>query len=285
MTRTGALNRPRVSDWLRWSIGVLILAGLAWQAVHLAQTMPSAPWPRNPLPVALSVVPAVLAFLAFAWSWIELAARDDWRSAGRLWFASLLARYVPGAVWQGAVRVAGARAAGTRVGRAVAQFASEQSLACASAALLALLLIGAGASLPDGLVPALAATAILAIAAPLLLSRRMPSVRWPSRAILAMATGHGLLAAGFALFVLGWHEGPLADALAFAQALLVAGLAGVLAVFVPAGLGVREGVLAWLLAPLLGPAEALAVALASRAWTTGCELLAWASWQWIAARR
>lgn len=285
MTRTRALNRPRVPDWLRWSIAVLILAGLAWQAVHLAQTMPSALWPRSPLPVALSVVPAVLAYLAFAWSWIELAARGDWQSAGRLWFASLLARYVPGAVWQGAVRVAGASAAGTHVGRTVAQFVSEQSLACASAALLALLLTGAGASLPENLVPVLAATAVLAVTASLLISRRMPAVRWPPRAILAMATGHTLLAVGFALFVFGWHAGSLADSLAFAQALLVAGLAGVLAVFVPAGLGVREGVLAWLLTPQLGPADALAVALASRVWTIGCELLAWASWQRIAARR
>ncbi|MFN2383619.1 MAG: hypothetical protein ABR559_05075, partial [Gemmatimonadota bacterium] len=50
-------------------------------------------------------------------------------------------------------------------------------------------------------------------------------------------------------------------------------LAGYLAVFVPGGLGVREGVYALLLANYLPGSVAVAVAILSRLWLTGCELV------------
>ena len=50
-------------------------------------------------------------------------------------------------------------------------------------------------------------------------------------------------------------------------------LAGFLALFAPGGLGVREGVLAVLLAPFMGPGIPAAVAVLSRLWMTIVELL------------
>jgi uncharacterized membrane protein YbhN (UPF0104 family) len=51
-------------------------------------------------------------------------------------------------------------------------------------------------------------------------------------------------------------------------------VAGVIAVFAPAGLGVREVALIALLSPLLGSGDALILAAASRIWLTALEVLA-----------
>ena len=48
---------------------------------------------------------------------------------------------------------------------------------------------------------------------------------------------------------------------------------GYLAIFAPAGRGVREGLLAAFLAPVLRPEAALAVAVAARIWTTAVEVI------------
>jgi uncharacterized membrane protein YbhN (UPF0104 family) len=48
---------------------------------------------------------------------------------------------------------------------------------------------------------------------------------------------------------------------------------GYLALFAPAGLGIREGLLAAFLAPVLAPQAALALALAARLWTTAVEVV------------
>ena len=103
--------------------------------------------------------------------------------------------------------------------------------------------------------------------------------RWPGRlavaatgwsAYLAAAIGQmgGYVLLGLGIFALGrglgWFqadEAPLAIA-----AFCFAGLAGVAALFVPAGIGVREAALAWFLAPALGAGPALMVAVLARAW-------------------
>ena len=55
-------------------------------------------------------------------------------------------------------------------------------------------------------------------------------------------------------------------------------------VFAPAGLGAREAVFVLLLAPIVGVAEATALALLARVVHTGADALMAAGW-WLAARR
>lgn len=81
----------------------------------------------------------------------------------------------------------------------------------------------------------------------------------------------GLYAVAFWLLflgVIGWqpflYVGP-----AFAAAYV----GGYLALFAPAGLGVREGLLAAFLSPVLDPEAALALAVVARLWTTGVEVI------------
>jgi hypothetical protein len=82
---------------------------------------------------------------------------------------------------------------------------------------------------------------------------------------IAPAAGGGPLAGG----------APLAgrSALAVAASFPVAWIVGLVAVAAPGGLGVREGVLAALLSGVLPGGMAVVVALASRVWLTGVELL------------
>jgi len=78
---------------------------------------------------------------------------------------------------------------------------------------------------------------------------------------------------GFALFV-GAMADPAPGSIPTLMGICTAGyLAGWAAVFVPGGLGVREGVYALLLAEVLPGPVAAAIAILSRLWLTAVELL------------
>jgi uncharacterized membrane protein YbhN (UPF0104 family) len=65
---------------------------------------------------------------------------------------------------------------------------------------------------------------------------------------------------------------------------LLAPIAGFLAIVAPAGVGVREAVLCFALAPALGDSKALAVALLARATYVASEIITWMFSKWIARR-
>lgn len=97
--------------------------------------------------------------------------------------------------------------------------------------------------------------------------RRAFGLRWT----LLYAMNWGLYATAFWLLVLG-----LVDFIPFlyvAPAFAAAYVGGYVALFAPAGLGVREGLLVAFLAPVLSPEPALAVAVAARLWSTAVEVL------------
>jgi len=78
---------------------------------------------------------------------------------------------------------------------------------------------------------------------------------------------------------LAWEHFPAVVAL-----FLFAQVAGLVAVFAPAGIGVREGVLLIGLQPLVGPGPAIVITAAARLWQTALELLM-AAVGWWALRR
>jgi uncharacterized membrane protein YbhN (UPF0104 family) len=69
---------------------------------------------------------------------------------------------------------------------------------------------------------------------------------------------------GLWLLAYGLFGVPAGELRVFVGAFAVSSLAGFVAVFAPGGIGVREAVLAALLAPRIGQADAIALALASR---------------------
>ncbi|HZD05860.1 MAG TPA: lysylphosphatidylglycerol synthase domain-containing protein, partial [Longimicrobiales bacterium] len=77
----------------------------------------------------------------------------------------------------------------------------------------------------------------------------------------------------FAFWVLLRSFGLPGTALEGASAFAAAYVVGYLAVFSPAGLGVREGVLTLFLAPVTGQGAAVALSILARLWTTAVEVV------------
>jgi|SoiMethySBSTD1v2_1073268.scaffolds.fasta_scaffold687671_2 hypothetical protein len=265
--------------WWKWGVAAVILAGLGWQLARIDATgliaLPAPAWTVLLLATAL----ALASYAAFIQAWVVLRGRGEtWPAVAPAWWASLLARYLPGGIGQGALRLGAAHAAGEGLRNTLERYVAEQLLACFSATVVALALVIAWpVPLPAGLLGALAVVAILAAAAPLVGKHAGLDVGWNPRALAWMLAGHVAMASGFAAFTQSMVADADAATLASAAtAFLIAGVAGLLAIFVPAGLGVRETVLAVLLAPRIGAAQAITLALAARLWLIACEIVGWA---------
>jgi glycosyltransferase 2 family protein len=153
-------------------------------------------------------------------------------------------------------------------------------------------LAGLGPLLSTFSLPLASATVIAIVVLVSVDRRRFPN--WALRQIRAEGDGPIL-----SLPVLGWQAGswlgpvlqglllPLAVGANFAEAwpnvgmFLLAPIAGFLAVVAPGGLGVREAVLCYALAPQLGASRALAVALLARATFVVSEILSYTIARWL----
>ncbi len=271
----------------RYALAALIIAVLLWQ---LERQDPAAlfalPAP-SPAALAAGFVLGTGSYFAFVTAWVQLRAHHGpWRDAAGSWFASMFARYVPGSVWQGAVRVVDAHIAGQSKRRMLERYFAEQALACFSAASIAMALVPiARLPIERPVLVALAAVAIIALVASRAGPRLGISLQWTTGAVAAMAVAHLAIALGFGAFASAWvHPANWRGIVTLMAAFLIAGVAGLLAVFAPAGLGVREAVLASLLAPTLGSTNAIAVALGARLWLLFCEVAAAGVW-FLAIRR
>lgn len=204
-----------------------------------------------------------------------------------LYMVANLGRYVPGKIWQIAALATMARQRGIPGATATAAAVLLQGIAIASA-----LLVGLGAlwSLADGaawrwLVPGVVLGAVVVGLIPAVFRAvtdlwfRVTGTEDPPRLEVGDALGWLVLglvnwivyAGAFWVLVtgLGLDVAFLGAASAFAAAYVV----GYLAVFAPAGVGVREASLLALLSPQLGAGTAGAVAVIARVWTTGVEVV------------
>ena len=243
----------------------------------------------------LAVAVALLAQLLFGSAWHVLVgvAPGAWRRDLARWSMSLGGKYLPGKVFHGAMRIGAYRgdAAGSRI---AAGFLRETGLslgaACAWVALHAAL--SAPAPAPRTLAWSMfAASLALTLGAMLPLPPRTLAwlTRWhaPADAALApapirrSAMAWTLQAAGY--FAHGVALWLLARALAPAQApglfaligaFCFAGVAGVAAFMVPAGIGVREAALAWYLAAWMPAGSAALLAIAARLCLSLAEAIA-----------
>lgn len=96
------------------------------------------------------------------------------------------------------------------------------------------------------------------------------------------------LSLSFFLFVYGLTRVPIKEALFIGGIFHLAYVIGWIVFFVPGGLGIREGLLAFFLSSssLLPPALSSLVALAARLWMTGAEfLLLLGAWIWVVLLR
>lgn len=288
------LTRPaarRAWGWLAAAV-VAVFVGVAvwsqWRQVTAVR------WRLEPVPLALASLALGGSLALVAWLWaLALAgvAGVRPRRGTRIWFLSNLARYVPGNVWSfvGAVELARREGAPRRATLAV--MALTQLLSVGVALLVGLPVLAAererlGAPVGIGLA-VLAAAAVVAVLARrrllALLRRRYPDVRGrdlvptPGLAVrltIGYALYWALTGLAFAVFVRGLYPLPVGDVPVVVAAFAAAYAVGFLSVLTPAGLGVREGVLAAVLAGIMPTGAALVVAVVSRLWMTLVEIAA-----------
>lgn len=207
----------------------------------------------------------------------------------RVFFTANLGRYLPGKIWQVAGLAYLARGEGVPAGTATAAAVLGQAFSLAGATLL-----GAGVLLGGETGPSLGSGWIGLGVVALLLVAGSPSIfrillpLWFRLARQEAPGGfrpdHAFGVRWMGLYLLGWGVQGLAfwilalgcgfrmTAMEAVPAYAAAYLVGYVALFAPAGAGVREGILVGLLGPVLG-AGAAVLALLARLWTTIMELL------------
>lgn len=251
--------------------------------------------PFDGLYVALAV-PFGLAYVVLrGWLWHRIIARLGAEVPARIdvaiWLVAMLGKYVPGKVFMVLGRVFFYRKAGLASSRVALGFAYEML----SLFMVAMFFAGVGVTWPEavggrlinglslvGLVVLVLVShpsllrAVVRRARPLrALEEALPAVRPHDPVVwgLGMLLCYGVLGVGF--FLLARALAPVSPTSAFelTAAFATAGVAGIVMVLAPSGLGVREGVLTLLLSPLLTPGVAAALALLSRLWLTAAELV------------
>jgi len=285
---------------LRWVERIAALGVLGFLAVYLVRNgseVLAHPWRVDWTGLALATACVLAAYSGFVLSWRRILGRLGGPlgalDAHRIWYIGNLGRYVPGKVLQLAGTAYLARAKGVSPVLTVsASLTSQAFVLCAALVVAALTLPelaaergGLGALWPIGL--AVAGALLLFVLTPgldfayrlalRLLGRSEYFEALPVGEKLVLLAGNLLawlaFGAGFWLFVRA--VAPIdADTLLPMIGISAAGYAvGYLAVFVPGGLGVREGIYALLLAAYVPPSMAVAVAILCRVWLTACELL------------
>jgi hypothetical protein len=206
-------------------------------------------------------------------------------TAARVWCLSNLARYVPGRVWSIAGLVVLAQRAGVAAWAAAGSTVAVQAVGLGTAVVLVALTAPGAAGSPFALLLAatVAAGALGLLVSSFAASRvnhLLPSVPWkalaPQRALesvvltFAAWASYGLafwlLARGIGVNGLSWSAAASVFALGY--------IVGLVALFAPGGIGVREAAFVALLTPLIGAGAAVALSVASRVLLTLTEAAA-----------
>ena len=288
---------PAGTRGLRWVErgAVLVVFGfLAWYLARHWREVSAYDWTIDGPRLALASALVVLAYSGFVLTWRRVLRAFGGRltvaDAHRVWYFGNLGRYVPGKIFQLAGTAYLARAKGVDPLVTLAASLAAQLFVIGGGVIVALVALPeiAGRAAPGLEAAALALAAAFALVAltPLfgLLHRlalrvaRRPelhtAIPFRERLVVLVASTAlmALFGLAFSLFVTATTTAPRDEVRALIGISAAGYLAGFLAVFVPGGLGVREGVYALLLGLYIPPSVAVAVAILSRLWLTLCEL-------------
>jgi uncharacterized membrane protein YbhN (UPF0104 family) len=279
--------------WARRAV-LVVLVGLAgWALIGHRQELGDALGQVAPWSVLLAFVPALLAAGVSLVLWrtmmAEFGVRLPYAGAAHIFYVSQLGKYVPGSAWSIVMQVDLGRRydiprrAGVAVGVLVIAVATTTGLALG--ALLLPFGVSAGLTrywwvllvlpvLIIGLHPRVLGAALQFV---LRLTRREPLRQTPSWRGLGRLVGLQSLvwtALGLQVWVLllGLGASPGRAFVVAIGGYALAHSLGLLAIGLPAGVGVREAVLTLALSTVVPPATALVVALVARAVLTVVDL-------------
>jgi glycosyltransferase 2 family protein len=252
---------------------ILLLASLAfvglrvrslWHGNHI--DLGSVEWGA----IAGAVVLGAGGTAAGAFIWLAILYTLGVKTERRwlsLFFQAQLGKYIPGSVWQYAGRAAVSRAHGIPARQLGLSLPIEFiASALAAGSVVAFLLGWWGVAL-------VVAVALLLLGTMRVVGQRRPLAFATARGALLYIPSWLVLGASFWLCARGLAGAPSHDLAFYTGAFAMAWLAGLLAVYAPGGLGVREAVLVALLSSRIGAADALVVAAASRLILIGVDVV------------
>ena len=283
--------------------GIVALIGLVRSSSPaLRAARPHVHWPV--LLLASAVWMASYSQLVQLWAsslpWWDAALRHSptrlsWFRAVRIFFVTNLARYAPGGVWQFAGLAAMSSEAGVSPVAATVAVLLQQLVLLATGFVLILSgaphFLGAwtgrldtasqlvlGVLLTAGLIVALPRALPIARAwAERITGRAVPLPAPPQRAfalyVVRAALGWAAYGLAFWLFACALFGDDAPHLWLAATSYVGSYLLGLIAVFAPGGLVVREGALVVTLQPAIGPERALVLAIASRMWLVSLEII------------
>ncbi len=306
MNTTGTMSAvSKRGRWrlLQWLVVAAIL--FFWgRAVWLNRGVLAAyPWQISWPALLFSFVVLAVQALLLATLWRRILAltgvRLPWRQGAALWLQAQIARYVPGGVWEVAARVLMGRRLGVSGRVMSATYGLELGLQMLSGSiffLAALALRSEGLPARYLVAGSILALAALAALAPPIFNRLMNwglrLLRRPAAQVSATypdmlglfggyVLAHFLSGLSFVLFMGGVTPLPPSQAPLLILAYVGAWLAGQVAVFVPTGIGVREGALSLILGARYPFVAISTVALLYRIWIAVRDLVTALYGRWL----
>jgi uncharacterized membrane protein YbhN (UPF0104 family) len=284
--------------WLRLIAGVIVFAVFAAVVLDNWRQLTDISWHLDVAPLALSACLLLMTYYLNVLGWHRIVASlggaSTFEETARIWMYSNLARYLPGSVWYAAGRVVLGNNAGISPVTTSVGMVLEIAFLLISRVLVVVATwpLWTSHTLPEipWFLSAVLIIGALSVVHPGVLnwffaqyqrlrgqeSSAGDSIQLQYRdtlQILAIFVGQALFI-GVAFYFLARALVPLPlDSMPFvAGVFTLAWLIGFVSLFAPSGLGVREGVLAYLLSPTVTEPTAIMMAVLSRAWLVAAEL-------------
>lgn len=295
-----------IPGWARWVVGLGLVGLLSDQLARRWGEFQAHPLTADPAWLALALATLLVANAVGCEAWRRwlpaLGASLSYREAVWVLFQANVAKYLPGSAWHYVGRVVLCERRGVAPGHTALSILMDTGCHLATALMVAAVLLplagvrGPLEPLPAAAAAGLATLALLvglhpAIANAVLgaigrrFRREVPRITLGYGTILAMLGWYlltwAIQAAGIACLAAALSPVPLTaiQVAALGGGLAAAWAVGALALFAPAGLGVREAGLALILAQVFPAGWALAFALATRLWFLAGEavfcVIAW----------
>ncbi len=289
--------RLRYRLLLKWGVIVLIFGFLGKMIIENWGEVKASPFTFQVVPFIGSTLIFAFSYFIQFWAWYLITLKLDiaipFRESLGSWFYSQLGKYVPGKVWifLGRFYLYGSKGKSKRA-ITVALYLETATLVLAAGLvfLLSLLFVKEVKSFPIEIpLPGILFLLVLSFLflhprilekivnrvlillkrEPFPLSLSYPDVLW----VLAVCFLSWVVAGfGFYLFVRSVFAVSPKDLFLLAGALAVSSTAGLLALFAPSGLGVREGVLVFLLSSIMPSPVAVVLSFLTRLWMTFIEI-------------
>jgi hypothetical protein len=268
-----------------------------WREVIGLGPLPPISWPWVGLGALLLVAHAATSVRLWMQVVRATGARFTTREAVDTFMPSLLARYVPGKVWANGARMLLARRAGVTLGSVTGALLWEMAVVLFTAGIFALALLGGSSDRRDLLLAltlcvvaagALATLSVLAATARRAHDSRI--ARWLRgaevvRSPVQLAPAFGTALMGWILYgaahvaiILALGDVPAAAWPLVGGAVTIAWAGGFIAIFAPAGLGVRDGLLLVMIGAVLDPVRALLFVAVSRLAQVAVDVVLTAGW-------